>query len=54
MSSSSQMVTQTGDNVGVAAVRGNFDDAQTGVKQIFGDAAFCRAAQRKGLVSFIG
>lgn len=32
-----QMVTQTGSNVGVAAVRGNFDDAQTGVKQIFAD-----------------
>ena len=30
-----QMVTQTGDNVAVSAVRGNFDDAQTGVKQIF-------------------
>ena len=30
-----QMVTQQGDNVCVAAVRGNFDDAQTGVKQIF-------------------
>ena len=30
-----QMVTQEGNNVHVAAVRGNFDDAQTGVKQIF-------------------
>ena len=30
-----QMVTQEGANVTVAAVRGNFDDAQTGVKQIF-------------------
>ena len=30
-----QMVTQEGDNVGVCAVRGNFDDAQTGVKAIF-------------------
>lgn len=29
-----QMITQTGDNVSVAAVRGNFDDAQTGVKKI--------------------
>ncbi len=33
-----QMVTQTGSNVGVVAVRGNFDDAQSGVKTIFGDA----------------
>ena len=43
-----QMVTQTGDNVGVAAVRGNFDDAQTGVKQIFGDAAFAEQLSAKG------
>ncbi|MGI6337248.1 MAG: threonine synthase [Eubacteriales bacterium] len=32
-----QMVTQEGDNVGVCAVEGNFDDAQTGVKKTFGD-----------------
>lgn len=32
-----QMVTQRGKNVNVTAVRGNFDDAQTGVKKIFGD-----------------
>lgn len=32
-----QMVTQEGDNVGVAAVFGNFDDAQNGVKKIFTD-----------------
>ncbi len=30
-----QMVTQEGANVAVCAVEGNFDDAQTGVKQIF-------------------
>jgi threonine synthase len=30
-----QMVTQRGRNVGVCGVIGNFDDAQTGVKQIF-------------------
>ena len=34
-----QMVTQEGSNVAVCAVRGNFDDAQTGVKNIF---AACR------------
>lgn len=34
-----QMVTQAGDNVGVCAVEGNFDDAQTGVKRIFSDGA---------------
>ncbi|MBP3692625.1 MAG: threonine synthase [Clostridia bacterium] len=32
-----QMQTQSGDNVFVCAVKGNFDDAQTGVKTIFGD-----------------
>ncbi len=31
-----QMVTQEGSNVAVCAVHGNFDDAQTGVKNIFG------------------
>ena len=30
-----QMVTQEGNNVTVSAVHGNFDDAQTGVKNIF-------------------
>ncbi len=34
-----QMVTQEGENVAVYAVRGNFDDAQTGVKKVFGDPA---------------
>lgn len=32
-----QMATQTGDNVNVTAIYGNFDDAQSGVKQIFSD-----------------
>ncbi len=32
-----QMVTQEGGNVSVVAVRGNFDDTQSGVKRIFGD-----------------
>lgn len=30
-----QMVSQEGKNVFVSAIRGNFDDAQTGVKEIF-------------------
>ncbi len=33
-----QMATQTGDNVNVTAIFGNFDDAQTGVKRIFSDS----------------
>lgn len=32
-----QMVTQKGSNTFVAGIRGNFDDAQSGVKRIFGD-----------------
>ena len=32
-----QMITQEGENVGVCAIDGNFDDAQTGVKSIFTD-----------------
>jgi len=35
-----QMVTQQGDNVNVFGVHGDFDDAQTGVKRVFGDADF--------------
>lgn len=37
-----QMVTSRGKNVHVAAVKGNFDDAQTGVKALFADPAFAR------------
>ena len=33
-----QMQTQEGNNVAVVGIRGNFDDAQTGVKQIFSDS----------------
>ena len=32
-----QMMTQKGDNVYVAAIKGNFDDAQSAVKRIFTD-----------------
>lgn len=35
-----QMVTQKGENTHVVAIHGNFDDAQTGVKNIFNDKAF--------------
>ena len=34
-----QMVSQEGGNVAVCAIRGNFDDAQTGVKNIFAQCA---------------
>lgn len=35
-----QMLTQTGDNTHVLAVEGNFDDAQTKVKELFNDREF--------------
>ena len=43
-----QMVTQEGSNVGVCAVRGNFDDAQTGVKRIFSDEALREELAARG------
>ncbi len=43
-----QMVTQKGENTHVAAIHGNFDDAQTGVKKIFGDKEFARSLDEKG------
>ena len=35
-----QMITQEGDNTHVFAIKGNFNDAQTGVKKIFNDSDF--------------
>lgn len=35
-----QMSTQSGENVYVAAIKGNFDNCQTGVKEIFADDEF--------------
>ena len=43
-----QMVTQKGDNTSVVAIHGNFDDAQTGVKKIFGDKEFAKELDRMG------
>ena len=43
-----QMITQQGNNVGVCAVNGNFDDAQTGVKAIFSDTAMAARLNEKG------
>ena len=45
-----QMATQTGDNVNVCAIRGNFDDAQTGVKKIFGDEAMAAELEARGYI----
>jgi len=43
-----QMITQTGSNVNVCAVRGNFDDAQNGVKEIFANASLAQRAEENG------
>ncbi|MGI5849482.1 MAG: threonine synthase [Christensenellales bacterium] len=45
-----QMVTQEGKNVHVVAVRGNFDDAQNGVKAIFNDKEFSKIIKNRGYV----
>ena len=45
-----QMATQKGDNVSVLAVKGNFDDTQNGVKEIFSDKAFEAELYRKGVL----
>ena len=45
-----QMITQEGTNTHVSAVRGNFDDAQTGVKNVFADAAFGEKLANLGYV----
>ena len=44
-----QMTTQKGKNVTAVAIHGNFDDAQTGVKQIFGDKEFAKELAEKGI-----
>lgn len=43
-----QMVTQKGDNTYVVAIKGNFDDAQTGVKNIFGNKELARELDDAG------
>ena len=44
-----QMMTQSGSNVDVCGIRGNFDDAQNGVKSIFTDGEIAAELDRRGL-----
>lgn len=44
-----QMVTQKGDNTFVVGIRGNFDDAQTGVKMLFNDQELRKEMADAGL-----
>ena len=43
-----QMVTQKGDNTFVVGINGNFDQAQTGVKQMFSDPALASLMKANG------
>lgn len=45
-----QMATQEGGNVYVCAVKGNFDDTQTGVKNIFANDDIINGLYKKGMV----
>ncbi len=45
-----QMTTQEGANVGVCAIEGNFDDAQSGVKKIFTDKAVQEKLESMGMM----
>ena len=45
-----QMSTQEGANVAVCGVRGNFDDAQTAVKQIFADRELAELLSAQGVM----
>jgi len=43
-----QMVTQKGDNTYVIGIRGNFDDAQNGVKAMFNNKELAKELKEKG------
>lgn len=45
-----QMSTQEGGNVTVCGVRGNFDDAQSAVKRIFGDTELAERLAEQGVM----
>ncbi len=45
-----QMTTQEGGNVGVCAIKGNFDDAQNGVKAIFTNAEIAEELDKNGMM----
>ncbi|MDO4178615.1 MAG: threonine synthase [Phascolarctobacterium sp.] len=45
-----QMITQEGNNVNVFGIEGNFDDAQTGVKEIFSKASIRETLHKNGFI----
>jgi len=44
-----QMITQSGNNVHVYGIRGNFDEAQTGVKNVFSDQSFAEELTKNNI-----
>ena len=42
------MVTQRGENTYVVGIHGNFDDAQTGVKNMFNDKELAKVMDEAG------
>lgn len=45
-----QMLTQEGENTFVVGIRGNFDDAQNGVKKIFNDSDFAKSLKNENYI----
>ena len=45
-----QMSTQDGNNVNVVAVKGNFDDCQTAVKEIFASETYAEELKKKNVI----
>ena len=45
-----QMRKQIGDNVQIAAIIGNFDDAQSAIKTVFSDNSYAEYANNKGIM----
>lgn len=45
-----QMITQEGDNTFVVGVRGNFDDAQSGVKRMFNNRNFSKRLEENNYI----
>lgn len=45
-----QMTTQQGENVYVCAINGNFDDAQSSVKEVFTDPQFKELLNQNGMI----
>lgn len=45
-----QMCTQDGNNVNVVAVKGNFDDCQNAVKEIFSSEEYARQLKEKNII----